>query len=357
MQKGYLFGAGISVNSIPLAQNLPERIIRLAEVLRIKYKFSDSGSDSNIEELKEADTDSLFESMLEEWKEIGRNSKGVTVDTYAKENKTNPPVLNKIKRVISSYLIVEQSVDSNLGLDEYNSNLDNRIRKFVTDLVVERVPIKLIDDPIIFSWNYDIQFEIALANHFKSSIPDSVLLAYVQNQLNVTPRRNLHDSESSPNSHRIYKLNGTAGFYEDKSPFKNWISFSDVILQEDFGEKLRAVVYGYHSMKIRHQEVSSTLFFGFESNNTVRGLDDEIISDAGRIEHLTIMGYSFPIMNEKIDEKILGSMKSLKVVRIIDLPSRKEDMISLFKRRSGKMIEPEFSSNYEVIPIEEKFNT
>ncbi|MDP1989605.1 MAG: hypothetical protein Q8K00_01175 [Syntrophales bacterium] len=165
----YIFGAGASSEALPLAKDLSDRILSSAAELQAINPI-------NIQRDPETPLDKqlwggIREDFVKALEWLGSESKRhVSVDTYAKKLffKNDSQNLKRLKVVLSTYLVVEQS----------RKPTDKRYDAFlatILNLDAQR-NVSLPQHLRIITWNYDTQLEKAFyefcddGNHVLKSI-------------------------------------------------------------------------------------------------------------------------------------------------------------------------------------------
>lgn len=356
MRTGYYFGAGISLESIPLALDMPDRILELAKKIKSVNIFQ------NTEALPQGVglyTEKLYsfvlEQMLSEWEEISNAASGTTIDTIVKANLDNTEFVNKTKRVLNSYLLLEQTKNFPFEDNRYTHKNAPRIKKFIVDLYKNhsRQNLELENNPIIFSWNYDIQFEMSLIDFIKNDTDKNNQIAYSLQLLNVAPHSNfvipIKDDEIK---HVLFKINGTAGLNIPPEESRRTPFFYPEILEDDFKISLKKLLNNYSFQMERIERDNSDIKFAFDGNQFLDKYKLALTRYCSKINRLYVMGYSFPISNKKIDEFIFSLMTNLKEIIIYDTEESKENLIEKANIRSNNSkVMIKYYTNLNSIPI------
>ncbi|AOP36380.1 hypothetical protein A0128_20400 [Leptospira tipperaryensis] len=355
MRTGYYFGAGISVESVPSAFKLSQRIDHLASVMPVKYNLIED-ADKLSKIIKDKTGLELYKEMIADWKEISRECRGTPVDTFAIEKKKNPEILTKIKAVLSSYFIIEQSIDNNIGLKEYTYKISPRIRNFIAQLTKSiGNSLQLFNNPIIITWNYDHQIELSVARHIADDYGEHSFRR-ATTLLNTIPNHNFDQQKEIlfEKTHVFIKLNGTAGYALPKHTLVgDPIDSAKVLISNDPHPFLYEAVKHFSLIKYDAKNYIPSIKFSFENEGIINDQKDLIKEACEKIERLVIMGYSFPNDNSQVDSEMIGMMTSLAEVHIFDLDERKDQILSRFMSRlDGRgNIGPKFHSNVDEIPI------
>lgn len=296
----YLFGAGASVNAIPINETLKASMI--LEYNNIREEFEKKKLEICANSSNPYITESLFNDFLIDFNFIMTESKRhQSIDTYAKKLYITGDFLNlkKLKTILSSYFIIIQS----------RRNADERYDSFFAS-ILEDANNLFPKDLKILSWNYDYQFEKAYSSYNRDSRLNAIL-----SQLKVyskNTRLNHVDNENFG----IFKLNGTAAFMLNQNENKVHGTIQDVTVSYD--EKLIIEVLSnyasIHHIKETKKNLISSISFAWEDYNNGKFIVDKAIEFTKNTEILVVIGYSFPFFNRKVDRDIIRSMKDLNKV-------------------------------------------
>ncbi|TGK34426.1 hypothetical protein EHO66_00690 [Leptospira kmetyi] len=356
MNIGYYFGAGISVEAIPAANALPLRMIFLATELQKLKLFEDRDIlEGNYGSLEGKPFNEILKLMTDEWIEIGEMSKKLTIDTLANENLRNHSLFNKIKRALSTYFMIEQKKEFPFDSLDYSVKIDSRIRKFISDSANGRTAdnFTLLNEPIIFTWNYDFQFELAIANYLKIAKEQHYWIDESQLALNINPKINDYNNSVRDVQHVLYKMNGTAGIFKSSgNGFGSDYFIPKYYFYGDFNLYLKEILRVFSIKRINIDTDYTEINFAFNGNRLIKNETYKIKENASKIERLYVMGYSFPIVNKSIDEEIFSMMTSLKQIHIYDIPTQEILLRERVQLRS-KLTEQDihYYSNLENIPV------
>lgn len=301
----YLIGAGASFYSIPVVNGLKERLKDYAVyVMRLNEtrQITSNGALVYVKYINDL-ADSLTEQL--------------SIDSYAKVlyDRREYSELNKLKRILSDYLVFEQTVKTESAMNQQYSKMPSikhtaSINKLIDDRYItffnklfdaNRHALK--DNVRILSWNYDSQFELAIVNKFGVSIN------YASEKLKVIPN---HYNRSIQEPPSLIKLNGIAGYIVDDSYIERdsyWIDINSSDLNRI-------------DMQIQHFLSNSnpsmfkpSLRFAFEiDSKDGNELEDRVMDVSKNTDVLVVIGYSFPDYNRVVDSMILNNMSNLKNV-------------------------------------------
>ncbi len=367
----YLLGAGASANTIPVVADMHERMKEVnrylvtilrkygnPEIYQEKLEFN-SDLAQNSPTLRSLNTEL-------EWliKEAGNF---YTIDTLAKKYYLtgDDDNLIRLKRCLIIYFSIEQyiAVPSTIK-PEFENIIDKRYGSFIAAItrklyLISEKPesrpaynfqFELNPDISMLSWNYDMQFELSL----KSILASNIKIHFIKKSFQILPHR---DSKSEvnniPTDTRLFtmvKLNGDAA--------------CDCITGQNL-ETIRSIFDGKKSIDDREQLLANFLI-AYSTSNIAKHFDEERNSlpelsfnfawesdpnyhskyqghtlnleaadkIAAETEILVVIGYSFPVFNREIDNRLIGKMAKLTKVYIQDAnPERiKSTMVNAFER-------------------------
>ena len=346
----YLLGAGASANTIPAVADMHKRIseilLKLEHYRAYGYIENEKYENHlNIEEYKIKN--SALDEIIEDFRWLLNEAKSYhSLDTLAKkfyltgEDKK----YELLKKSLIVYLVLEQfcSIESKKekGYKFIKNAIDKRYDSFVAALASRpNSKLKLNNDIKILSWNYDMQMELSLQRFTKEKI------IKIKKDYQVFPL--LYESEENKTNldeFSIRKLNGNAIFTTEEPEVKgeDCTVFDNSINRELSNEDLLGLLL-IELNKFNFQENSACRFFNFswEGLNDFKGrthdgyknnlLEAERI--AAQTDILVVIGYSFPIFNREVDNKLFNKMNRLTKVYIQDkYPERiKSTMVNAFK--------------------------
>ena len=297
----YFLGAGASADCIPVIKDLNSSFKEFKDtfdkVKRDYFKLID-GKISNDEQGQIVSALKVVESELDWLIDLSKNNS--TIDDRAAEffSKSKFKELERLKNILSFYFEGYQ----------YINLPDKRYRQFINTSSVKNEG-QLPNDISIFSWNYDIQFEINFGQ-----IINETNIQKIHSQLNIinkgTYLRPVVDKFS------ILKLNGTAGFFHGEQKIYDSISTT---LFEDFNiDSWIRVVRTFSNFKNRSNHETSSLSYSFEEPVISNKWTDGIVQITNCCRYLVVIGYSFPYLNLETDKLILNSLVDCNLVYILD---------------------------------------
>ena len=203
-----------------------------------------------------------------------------------------------LKRVLAVALLMLQS----------HKKRDLRYDAFIASVIDNQ---RRMPPMTILSWNYDAQFELAYSGYAK----DERYIPCLWKELNVLNKT--YASDFHPNeSFAMIKLNGTAFFtdmrYKDEIFNSNMAGIRDCFFG---GGNKTMVQYGvdYMNPVISHNRLS----YAWETDY-FEPMKEKIIQRVQDTEELVVIGYSFPYVNNYVDEYIISRMARLQKVIIQD---------------------------------------
>ncbi len=300
----YYLGAGASFNALPLAANLQEDILEFLDFFN-PYKGSSQGP--TIKFSKE-----LYERYLNTLKGIEAYP---TVDTFARalhESKSRFEI-QSLGELISLYFILKQFgltrllKDSGMKISTKHSEFLNGAfdKRYLSLLSKVYSDGQLNPNLSIISWNYDCQVEIAMSKYLRLNYYD------IWSTINMYPNNGRANFIPTNKSHRIVKLNGSAGLWNSThnsgiNKLQDNIDIDVLIKHANANKNLSSTVaYAWDNSDLQKNAISI-------ANNIMR-----------ETENLVIIGYSFPDFNWELDYTVFKntSVKRIYVqVREADFP-------------------------------------
>lgn len=230
-----------------------------------------------------------------------------TIDTYAKMLYTTKRFkeYEKLKRQLSVYFLLMQEPNRR----------DIRYDGFIASLIDEKTG--KLPNINVLSWNYDAQFEFAIADY----VPKHDKLASITAFLNERNKVFKMNPFISDDRFALVKLNGTAFFEQTKSgttlQFGNyrgdyWDTLPDNSKFEIFEDFLAHAEY-------ENGPYECGLSYAWEHYPTLEeDFYDDLRKQLADTEALVVIGYSFPYVNRKVDKMLFEYMPKLRKVYIQD---------------------------------------
>jgi len=363
----YLLGAGASANTIPVVNNMHKRLI---EVISFLGNYTPSTKISSVYSVLADEQKETLKLIIDElkwlWKESGNY---YTIDTLAKKYYLiNDDIkLKKLKRALILFFCIEQCLniksfsDSSNGYNFLKEQIDKRYGSFIASISRKRYPIaisggeqmnnnsnfELNNNIKILSWNYDMQFELAL------KLLDKKKIESIKSQCQIFPNKyTINEAYNNPLKSEYFamvKLNGDANWYLNSKPhlIGDWTildalkdSTDEEELLKDFMEKFKESDFEQDLRNINLTSPFLSFNFAWENDANFKEkyhghpINLQIAqSIAVETEILVVIGYSFPIFNREIDKLIINDMRKLKKIYIQDKePNKiKSTMLNAFE--------------------------
>jgi hypothetical protein len=301
----YLLGAGASCNAVPLVKGIPKELELFNDTLQRKVNTHNKYP--------------IFKEHLN-WLQQEASSHD-TIDTFAKKlfltNKLTE--LKRLKAVLSAYFIWRQAIQP----------FDKRYDTFIASIATrERANLLLPEFMRVLTWNYDMQFEIALygfteRSQFSKKLFQNDDISHLEpefnniaNMLNSYPYLNSFYDDTK---FAHIRLNGVAGstFKIKKEIDSEEIKNPPLLFTNVAGDSEEMLVL---IGLLENYSESQPIFINFAWENN--DITTRTLENAKRLTALTeilvIVGYSFPFFNREIDREIIGGMEKLKKVYIQD---------------------------------------
>lgn len=343
----YLLGAGASANTLPVVADMSTRINVLTNILKAekdKALQPDAQTSSGPEYQIIFDYVEVLTGIIEDFVWLSRESKNYySVDTLAKKyyliDGGNSRNYERLKRCLIYYFTIEQFIfyqnTSNEGFQKKQT--DNRYDSFIASIAQPgKEKLILNKDIRILSWNYDIQFELCL-KRFKNELIRDIKTSY-----NILPKlyTSSNNKNSIANSFMFLKLNGNA-VYSIDSELYTIFDYRDEFYNVPSSILLSRLLKDFAKFNSNDNKAIRFINFAWEIDENFTGRKHEehqqLIIDAQKTaeetEILVVIGYSFPIFNREVDNKLFGKMINLEKVYIQDAnPSKiKSTMFNAFK--------------------------
>ncbi len=371
----YLIGAGASANTIPVVNQMNNRVF---EILTWLKNIKDSSENTNQEPERNINLPESFKTqnstlgtVIEELSWLLDESKDYhSVDTLARKYYLvdDYSKYERLKSALILYFSIEQSIsigvnESSVGESFMKNKVDKRYDSFIS-ILASKDPSKKIsinENVSILSWNYDIQFELSLKRFTNKKIKN------IKENYQIFPK--LYDNSTEiangfrRNEFSLVKLNGNAIFSASRD------SDFPTIFDEDITnstEEQQLDVFLKYWKSFDRTDNSALRFFNFawEKNEDFNGRRHQSYHSqfevarkiANETDILVVIGYSFPTYNRPIDTELFDSLKKIKKVYIQDRnPEKIESTIrnafKIMQERTGVGV------NEYKIPIHRESNT
>lgn len=297
----YLFGAGASKHALPIVNEIPDRILKLIDLLESDdLKLDEAVTFAQLNIPNQKNDYEYQKELINSLRWMYQESKNhASIDTFAKKLfiKNESVNLKRLKIAMSIFFIFEQALNKP----------DSRYDSFYSAILNNSIH-NLPKNINILSWNYDYQFELAFtaySNQFDIDQNNSMLRV-----------KSKHGDTFDSEGFGIYKLNGTTGMY-DTSRYNNYYYTNN--LHNPIGKEFIKTLTRNYVAAIYLRNIESTLSFAWETEYprfNRKGVIESAIASSLDSVALVIIGYSFPFFNREIDRKIIGNMTKLKRVYI-----------------------------------------
>ncbi len=364
----YLFGAGASAKTIPVASQLKLRLNDLKVYLKTNFVTINQGTLSQLHHHLR-DHQAELEKFISDIDWLLRETEDYdTIDVYAKNlYDRGSSSLNKLKMVLTFYFYFEQivtfpSIISPAETEKYKKRIDSRYDNLLSIIADGQSGDIVFGNKIkILTWNYDMQIDMAIKKYTKKDI------ASVKKDYHIYPNINSYnDNEKFKvdiGNFCTIKLNGNAFFdnlgYDDSS-------LSHQLYDEannNIETKIANALLVYVSMFSKSSSYGSDNFkffnFSWEKNGKYTGFNRtfEYVKEIAReTKVLVISGYSFPTFNNLTDIQILNEMWPLEIYIQDENPAKIENKIKELMpqfKHTGDKSYPEIQFKY--IDIDDPF--
>lgn len=334
----YLLGAGASANTIPVVNQMTQRI----DI--IKRNLSTHWNSSNIHPQNVPQQLHINLPILKSWIDdldwlLSEAGHYYSIDTLARKYFLTSKIenLNRLKRCIILYFTIEQFcyIPSDKTDEFTKEKIDNRYDSFFAAISNIKKEFYINRDVKVLSWNYDIQIELCLMRYFEN-----------QGLLEIKKNFNIHPNDYSKNvkeekliesdTFGVVKLNGNALW--NRNIERNYSIFDNDQADENqytkpinkmrFRDQIAFLTkeYSLWDNDFWNKEFISHFNFAWEVNNEANYVTydghSNILTEALRIveetQILVVIGYSFPVFNREIDVKLFGRLHKLRKIYIQD---------------------------------------
>lgn len=299
----YYLGAGASANALPTYKSFKVRFIEFAQLFSDNYEFPTTEQEDHYREKILGSCNELIRAFDDHH----------TPDLYAKKLfHQGGKKLSELKSLLILFFIHQQipRVPRKVERDEVDKRYDNLISNMLKPIPKE---VKFKGNYNIITWNYDLQFELALSKYYEKEVYETS--RYIRMEPDITKGRRFEDCDKFS----IVHLNGVAYCEADyiQNPFEPFESNYQLF------QRLIGLFKKLDQGRISDMYYSQFLGFAWENlfDNT-KFFDNSKYKEAEKIaartEVLVIIGYSFPEFNDEIDRQIFERMGTLKKVYIQD---------------------------------------
>lgn len=336
----YLLGAGASYHAFPIVSGFENALIEYLDFFQKEVESTINSRGLGLSQddqihflriLERIENDARF--IFNEYKDFS------TIDKKAKSFylDKNPAQLGQIKCIVDFYFQAAQYITPS------KEAIDSRYEIFLNEILKldEFDKPYLPDNLSILTWNYDLQFELATAKHFKEEF-----LGRVHSTLNIMPK--ISNQQLKNQKFKLIKLNGTAGMLINKNRSARVMlrnlrkKYRELDIQERFF-LIANLLHNYNTLSASanpsiNPRVVNGINYGWEESQVANESREIAARIAAETEYLVIIGYSFPPFNRHIDAGILSKMDNLKKVYIQDLPNYIERIEDRFNALCGRKV-------------------
>ena len=364
----YLFGAGASAQTIPVASQLKLRLNDLKVYLKTNFVKINQGALSQLHHHLRGHQNELEQFISDiDWL-LTETEYYDTIDVYAKNlYDSGSSSLNRLKMVLAFYFYFEQivtfpSLKSLEETEKFKKAIDSRYDNLFTQIADRQNGDIVFGDKIkILTWNYDMQIDMSIKKYTKKNI------ATVKKDYHIYPNINSYNDDErfkvDISNFCTIKLNGNAFFdqlgYDDSSLSHQLYDETNNSVQA----KIANALLVYVSMFSRSTSYSSDNFkffnFSWERDGKYTGFNRtfEYVREIAReTKVLVVSGYSFPTLNNITDIQILDEMWPLEIhiqdENPLKIENRIKELMPKFKHTGDKSY-PEIQ--FKHIGIDESF--
>ena len=357
----YLFGAGASAEAIPVVDDLPKDMKKIAG--RLTEWHENHRLPSEIKERARIICTNLKD-LANTVNEV-KKSQGIecTVDKYisslSKKQSVKAQVkYEKSKNTLATYILLRQFFNT----DEH-IQIDERYGDWLRNVVPDREQEKFANNIRCLTWNYDMQMELAYYQHFykeKESLPPGKIINAFSYPQPVSVTSRAHPSQLGLHLNGIVlpteiRFPDNGRLQKRFEPFLNGLF--EPMLEANHSKGEFSSSGGGRKLLISLLELSKkyTLQFHWDWQNSNRLWTDAVLEKAivehkilGNAECVVVVGYSFPGCNGNMDRKILRSLEHLPVKIYIQDPEA-----DVVKERITQQFELSERQQKRIIPITE----
>lgn len=298
----YLFGAGASAPTIPLASELKSSLVDFESFLNSNSNIFE-GRFSKLSNNQEIDLGKTIKSLIDELSYFNKELVDfATVDTYARKL----VFIKDVKRLF----ILKRVMTCFFAYNQMKSPVKSRYDSFVASIIRDNTQYPIDEKIRILSWNYDIQLELALYKFMESNVQN---YSHLCNACAINPSLEYSQSYSE---FSILKINGTALPKSVGSIFNApIISYGK---NADKIEIIENIAQVYYKVGNELNSYRSGISFAWEHTviNENHYLGSNLNKSIVNTEVLVSIGYSFPFFNREVDRLFIGNMEKLNKIYV-----------------------------------------
>ena len=346
----YLFGAGASAKTIPVVNDIPDDMKKVADKLREWYGehqhlLGEEQERERIESIHKA-LDELADAvknfgnrpgaitvneLADAVKNSGNRPEAITVDEYISSlynhGKINPESREKCEKsrsTLSAYILLKQIFQTDQDI-----KMDWRYGDWLREIVGGGMQAEFAKKIRFLTWNYDFQMELSYYQHFFKT--DAESFSKICNAF-LCPRESISSEKKNEPQSDIFSLgqlgihlNGTAclgqtqaddahvqGNPVDEQPFSVAQLFSLKLLDSNKAKERVREEAKKASVRLFRNLLkwlsSYTVQFHWDIQN-IDKLKKQISTMLEKVECMVVVGYSFPGYNQRMDEFIFDCVK------------------------------------------------
>ena len=304
----YLFGAGASANAIPVVDGIPDDMKKVADELEEWYKEHQS-------EIREEKRVREIQTALRELADTVKNSeRGITVDEHISRlynnrriNPSSGEQYKERKGILATYILLRQFFNAHEDI-----KMDWRYGDWLREIAGDGKRAEFAKKIRFLTWNYDMQMELAYHQHFFNDNVKGWAPCVTLNDFSYPKVFQFH-AEQPPSPQLGIHLNGVARFIDEFGGIaRDFVltvnDFCNHILRRystkdksSWSEKGIGVLRSLLSY-------GGTLQFHWEVQDA-KELKEQIRTMLEKVVCMVVVGYSFPMYNQRMDNFIIDCVK------------------------------------------------
>lgn len=304
MKFTFLLGAGASANSLPVVNDIPNRISEIINLL----DYPELDIDTLQEDYTSQNPKKIKKTIHDNLKWLYENSiVHSSIDTFAKKLwlRQEENEFKKLKCTLSfCFTLIQMQNSADKRYDTFFASI---LRKNVVDLP---------NEISIISWNYDNQIEMAYSEFINNKSYKEI-----QKLINInTPKL---FNENNDGKFTLFKLNGSIGFFNSGIKIKGLttkhgeLNHFNPIVDYKLNKLNFFELCNLYLQVLGSDKTESDLCFAWENeeNNLMM---NSVFSTISKTDILVCIGYSFPFYNRRIDNEIFQCASRLKKIYVQD---------------------------------------
>lgn len=312
----YLFGAGISADTVPMVSQTPAQVQLLIEELKdVRAQLGDEALGLK-PETAAFHANTIIQFAQEFHAIISDKEFPITQDEWAKQLMiTDSQKFLQLREFLSIFYTWSQRTRPTCP----------RIRKWVEDLInpdTKRLP----SHSTILTWNYDWQLEapvneVTTGRHILD--PNPIYGGFFRKSDMRIGEKGLKESIGF----KVFKLNGDAFWSHPMMSGNSERTIGHASKDLSTTQFWNGLLNGLRVLKSSpNPEVSAGISFSFHWSDQTKQFFEVIESTIKPARNLVIAGYSLPDANQELDARLFSSMSNLKSIKIYDLPEKEQPL-------------------------------